>query len=584
MNRTILIFAALLLTTMTSAQLSAQEIADRVIQNAKVKTMDEANPNAQAVAMKDGKIIYVGDDAGVKAHVGDGTDVIDAGGTTVLPGFVSGHDHLVASGWTSRGVSLFGVRKLDEALAKIKEYADTNPDKKIILGYGFNQVEFGGWPTKEDLDKIVPDRPVFILDFTIHDVWMNSMAFKAGNVAPDDPDQVPGVMFWQRNDKGEQTGIGIEFQWAPAFIAAGAWDPENEIPPFQKKFYDAAAKTGMTAVHVPLIAAPSVTNQKLSAKEHETALAILHELEKKGELKLRTFVANGFKDPVGNPKEIAEHTAMLREKYNSDMLQVWGIKIHPEGNWSSKTAWMLENYSDGSNTRGGAAIRGFKIMEMYLQANKLGLPVGTHVDGSQTVRFTIDAILASRIAGFDVPNNLLHHYFWVTDEDHKRTLDNNIMVNTTPIFSVDWEGQDKNALALMGEERVNREFGRYTELMAAGQNVSISSDVPSAPIDMVAPLLNVEVAMTLQDPDNPDSKPFPTVRKPADLETALKAVTIFPAQQQNMADKIGTITVGKYADIAVLDKDITKVAPRDIGEIKVRGTLLNGEFTHREGL
>ena len=75
-------------------------------------------------------------------------------------------------------------------------------------------------------------------------------------------------MFWQRNDKGEQTGIGIEFQWAPAFIAAGAWDPENEIPPFQKKFYDAAAKTGMTAVHVPLIAAPSVTNQKLSAKEH----------------------------------------------------------------------------------------------------------------------------------------------------------------------------------------------------------------------------------------------------------------------------------------------------------------------------
>jgi len=469
-------------------------------------------------------------------------------------------------------------------LAKIKEYADANPDKKLILGYGFNQVEYGRWPTKADLDAVVADRPVFILDFTIHDIWMNSAAFKAGNVAADEPDQVPGVMFWQRDDKGAQTGIGIEFQWAPAFLAAGAWDPKAEIPAFQKKFFDAAAATGLTAVHVPMIAAPSVTNQKLSAQETEISMGILHGLEKKGELKLRTFVANGFKGPVGKPKEIAEHTAKLREKYNSDMLQIWGIKIHPEGNWSSKTAWMLEDYSDGSKTRGGAAIEGAAITEMYLEANKLGLPVGTHVDGSQTVKNTIDAILASRKAGYDIPNNLLHHYFWVTDEDHKRTIDNKIMVNTTPLFSVDWEGQNVNALDLLGEKRVNKEFGRYTELMDIGHNVSISSDVPSSPIDLVAPLFNVELAVTLQDPGNPDSKPFPPARKPASLKEALKAVTIYPAQQQLMGDKIGTIAVGKYADLVALDKDITKVAPREISKIKVLGTMPNGEFTHRDGL
>jgi len=287
---------------------------------------------------------------------------------------------------------------------------------------------------------------------------------------------------------------------------------------------------------------------------------------------------------VGNPAEVAEHTAKLREQYNSDMLQIWGIKIHPEGNWSSKTAWMQESYSDGSGSRGGAAIEGDLITEIQLEANKRGLPVGTHVDGSQTVKNTIDAILASREAGYDIPNNLLHHYFWVTDEDHQRTIDNKLMVNTTPQFMTDWQGQDKNALDLLVETRVQTELARYADLMRRGHNVSISSDIPSSPIGIIAPLFNVEIAMTQQDPTNADSKPFPEGLETATLDQALKAVTIHPAQQQDMQEKIGTIEVGRYADLVVLDKDITDVAPRDISNIKVLGTVMDGRFTHREGL
>lgn len=101
---------------------------------------------------------------------------------------------------------------------------------------------------------------------------------------------------------------------------------------------------------------------------------------------------------------------------------------------------------------------------------------------------------------------------------------------------------------------------------------------------MIAPLFNVEIAMTLQDPTNPDSKSFPPGLKTASLEEALKAVTIYPAQQQGMQEKIGTIEVGKYADLVVLDKDITDVAPRDLSDIKVLGTVMNGRFMHRDGL
>ncbi len=572
--------AALLVST---TALYAQA-ADLVFTNASVLTMNDDAPTAQAVAVTGNKISYVGDIAGAEALIGDGTEVLDLGGDTLLPGFVSGHDHIVASGWTSRGVSLFGIESLEEALAAIKEYADANPDEELILGYGFNQVSYGGWPTKEDLDSVVPDRPAFILDFTIHDVWMNSKAFEAGQVSPDEEDQVPGVMFWQRDAEGNQTGIGIEFQWAAAFRNAGAWDPEEEIPAIQKDLYDQAVKTGITAVHIPLMAMPTVTDLSLVKEDEKLVLAHLHELEKKDELSIRTFVATGFKDPTATADDIVQHTLELREQYDSDMLRIWGIKVHPEGNWSSKTAWMLDDYADGSGTRGAAAIEGPMITSVYLQANQNGLPVGTHVDGSQTVRNTVEAIMTARGAGYHVPNNVLHHYFWVTDQDHETVIENGIMVNTTPLFHIDWEAQDVNALDLLGRAKVEAIFARYSSLMALGHNVSISSDVPSAPIDLIGPLLNVEIAMTLQDPLNPDSKPFPLSRKPASLEESLKAVTIYPAAQQAMQDKIGSIEVGKYADLVVLDQDITAVEPREISNIKVLGTLMDGRFTHRDGI
>ncbi len=482
-----------------------------------------------------------------------------------------------------RGVSLFGVDSVEEAQRLIREYAEANPDEAIVLGYGFNRNNFGRWPTKAELDDAVSDRPAFILDYTIHDVWMNSAAFEAGEVSPDDEDQVPGVMYWQRDAEGDLTGVGIEFQWAGAYLKAGAWNPAEDLAQFQQANYAAAAKTGMTTVHVPLIAMPTVTDAELAAGDEKLALEYLKGLEDAGELDLRTFIATAYKDPTGDPAAVVDHTLELRESYNSDMLRIWGIKIHPEGNWGSMTSWQLEPYQ-GTTSRGAAAIEGEKIMATYMLANAAGIPVGTHVDGSQTVRNVVDAIMAAKGAGFDVPHNVLHHYFTVSDDEHRRVIENDIMVNTTPAFQSSWDGEDQAALNILGRARVEAQYARYSSLMAIGHNVSISADVPSSPIDMIAPLFSVEIAMTLQDPQDPDSKPFPQSRKPATLEQALKAVTIFPAAQQAMEDKIGSIEVGKYADLVVLDRDITTVAARDISDVNVLGTILDGRFTHRDGI
>lgn len=131
-----------------SASVAAAQSADMVFTNASVLTMNDDNPTAEAVAVTGNQITYVGDAAGAEALVGDNTEVFDLGGDTLLPGFVSGHDHIVASGWTSRGVSLMGIESLEDAKTAVKEYADANPDEELILGFGFNQVSYGGWPTK----------------------------------------------------------------------------------------------------------------------------------------------------------------------------------------------------------------------------------------------------------------------------------------------------------------------------------------------------------------------------------------------------------------------------------------------------
>lgn len=560
------------------------QTADMVFTNASVLTMNDAQPTAEAVAVIGNKISFVGSAADAQALIGDTTQVFDLDGDTLLPGFVSGHDHLVASGWTSRGVDLFGIKSVDEAVAMIKDYADSHPDEDIVFGFGFNQVEMGGWPTKADLDSAVSDRPAFILDFTIHDAWLNSKAFEVGSVAEDDADQVPDTIYWQRDEAGKLTGIGIEFQWLPALNAAGGWNPAEDIPAIQENFYNIAASVGMTAVHVAGLATPMVTNPEGAINDLEMSMNLLHEFEMSGGLKMRSFVASMFKTPKADPKTVAKQTAAFREKWNSDMLRIWGIKIHPEGNWSSKTSLMLEPYSDGSESYGGAAVNADLILAVHLEANKLGLDVGTHVDGSATVRGTIDAIQASRDAGNSGERNVLHHYFWATDDDHARVIEMGLPVNSTPQFSTDWEGQDRNALDLLGEDRTNTEFARYSELMDIGHNVSLSADIPSSPISMIAPLFSAEIAMTLQDPTNPDSKPFPPSRPGASLDEALKAITINAAYQVRMEDKIGTLEVGKYADLVVLETDITQVAPRDISDIKVVGTVMNGKFTHRDGL
>ncbi len=258
-----------------ASTLALAQSADIVFANAKVLTMNDAQPEAEAVAVTGNTITFVGSAADAQAMVGDGTNVFDLQGKMVLPGFVSGHEHLIASGFLSQGVDLISADSKEETLELIRAYAEANPHAPFVLGYGWNADTMGGFPTAADLDAVVPDRPAFLADATIHDSWLNSKAMEMGGITDDTEDPLPGFSYWVRDADGKITGVGIELAWMPAYVASGAWNAEELITASQKRLYALAAEAGYTAyIHQGLVT-PNVLDVDRLHDDYKIALELL---------------------------------------------------------------------------------------------------------------------------------------------------------------------------------------------------------------------------------------------------------------------------------------------------------------------
>ena len=546
-------------------------------------TVNDEQPWAEAVVVRGNQIVYVGDAAGTEAFVGDATQVHDLAGKMLLPGFVSGHDHLIASNWTKAGVSLFGAASKEEVLSRIRDYAKEHPDEKFVFGYGWDTSMLGGIPTAKDLDQAVNDRPAMIFDFTIHDLWFNTNALKAAGVTKATKDVKPGFSYWVRDRKGNPTGVGIEVTWFDAYIAAGAWNPDVLVRASQEALYDKAAAGGWTSVINQGLVTPNLGNLSRSLGDVEFSFALLEELDAKGELKLRTFQNLIYKNPNDAVELLVQSAVKLREKYDSDRVRALGVKIHPEGNWITYTALMLDNYAD-KKTKGQAGVSPERVAEIVLEANAKGLDVSVHTDGTSTNRTTLDAFEASIEAGHADARNSLQHYINVTPEDQERAVKLGIGINATPLWATNWGNNMKQARSKLGNKRIETMYQPIGYAFDAGARVSISPDVPSTTSEDSAALIQLESAVALVDPTNPDDEPVLDSSKAITIEQGIKGLTIHPAWQARMEDKIGTLEVGKYADLVILEKNLFDVVATDIADVKVVATMMDGRFTYGEAV
>lgn len=569
------------------------QTADRVLLNGIIETMNPAQPSAEAIAVKDGKILFVGNSADAQAFAGDSTDVIDLAGKYVTPGMIESHNHVVSSKWITTGVDVSAARSVDDVGRLMKEYVDANPDETgPLIGFGWMPANLGNQqPRAADLDKWDLGRPTMVIGNASHDAVLNTLALEAAGISADTPDTQPGVIYWERDDDGNPTGLGIETIFFKAYVDMGAWDPETIVPQSADFLQDFLAGKGVTTAMVPGLVTPGLSiSTETALEDMRNIMAVMKEREDSGQLKMRFNIMPWFKLPDADPQTVVDFAVEMRELYNTDLLRTDKIKIHPENAWLSRGATQLRAYlpekPGDAPTWGEYGVSPDRLFEVVNRANRNDLDVITHADGSRLIKRLVDIIIEAK-QHYPNARNRLDHLTSMDNETRDKMVLHNIPSNASPLFYNELDsGRNGVELFKVIPEAFAREaHGQYTELAQMYDNLSLSSDAPGAPIERAYPAYLFQQSMTLVEPSIEGAQPFPDWRPKMTIVQVLNAYTVAPAWQMGMEDVIGSLEVGKYADIAIWQKNLRDIAPENmIEEAIVIGTLLNGEFTHRDGM
>ena len=566
-----MIFFTSLSVTVSVNAADNDKCADYVFTHGKVYTLNPAAPWQQAVAVKGNKIIYVGDDMHIAKYIGKATKEIDLKGSMLLPGFVESHIHPTMAAATS-GADL-QTDSLEEVLNLVKEWADSHPDDKVVSGFGwrYNLFDKNG-PNKRDLDAIIQDRPVFLLAIDGHSSWVNSKALEMTNVTSSTPDpEYPFSYFKRDEETGEPTGWLVE---VPAEILVK--NRLEETTP--------ATVTDALRRQMPLFSAAGITavfDAGINVVATEDGLDIYHKLEKEMKLPLRVVASYYWNNPrLTDP---VEKVLALKAKYNSELVQVKALKINIDGGDLQQTSVMLKPYASRPGYHGELLLNPSLINAAVLKAQALGIDTHSHAIGDGAVKAHIDAVELARKA---YPNSksrhTISHATYMTDEEIARLAKLDMVAQ----FSAQWAVPDpglKASVDIIGTEVAYKEYMRIASVIKAGGRVAFGTDWAAANYTSTyKPLDAIQSAVTrAMLPQYEKSRFLPQmlpINEVVSLADALKANTLGSAYVLGLEDKVGSIEVGKLADLVVLEKNLFDVPKENISGTKVLFTMLNGKI------
>ena len=543
--------------------------ADFVFRNGPIHTVTGATPSAVAVRGK--TIVHVGDETGAMAMAGPKTEIIDLEGRLLMPGFVEGHTHPFLGAFLTSGVDL-QVANLAEALAAIEDYAKAHPTGPI-RGFGWRVDMFPAeGPTRADLDRILPDRPAFFFAIDGHSLWANSKALEMAGVSRATPDPIPGFSYYARDQKGDPTGYVLEVNAVLGLVNAVEPITAETMAKLLETWLPKAAAAGITTVFdagVP----PVGSDQGALIQRYIDA-------EKQGILPFRVSCSYSVKSlPID--KTVATMTD-LNKRMASELVHVDVVKIVGDGSQGGYTAWLLEPYADMPNSTGGSPFTEDQWHELIGMVDAAGYDVHVHACGDRTARVALDAI--EKAIATNPPRdrrNAIAHLVYVEDVDNARFA----KLNVTAQFSANWSSADPDTLGNMvaryGQPRASKMY-RTKTILNEGGRVSFGTDWPAAGyFSTYEPLKSIEVGVTRQLIGQPDAPVLSPADERVTVEEAIHANTMGAAYQLRMEDKIGSIEVGKLADLIVLDRNILAIDPHDIHKAKVELGMMNGVVRHR---
>ncbi len=534
--------------------------ADSVYRNGRIYTVDARRSWAEAVAITDGRIRYVGSDAGADAHIGTNTTVVDLGGRMMLPAFQDIHIHPISGGIEASACDLNGLAGLPEYRSIIGEYAAANPDAPWILGGGWSMAVFGpgGAPSRTILDELVPDRPVYLSSADGHTGWANSMALNFAGITRDTPDPVDG-----RIDRDPETGdlVGSLQEGAMGLVT-------SHIPPTTLEERIAGLRYARNMLHrygITSITDASVRPQNLEAYEA---------LDQRGELNLRV-VASLWWDRKKDEEQIPDLIAQ-REKYTKGHVRATTVKIMQDGVLENYTGAMLEPYLLGGGTRGIPMVEPEFLKQAVTMLDAEGFQVHFHAIGDAAIRQSLDAVEEALIENGDLGHrHHISHLQVIHPDDIPRFAELKVVANFQPLWSAYDDYIKELNIPAIGEERTSWMYP-IQSVKDAGGRVAFGSDWS---VSTANPFYQMETAITRMDSNDYSIDPF-IPDEAIDIETAIDAFTINAAFVNRHEDVTGSIEPGKYADLIVLDQNLIDIGSRAISDTQVLLTLLEGEAVY----
>jgi predicted amidohydrolase YtcJ len=546
------IFFLLLFPMFAAAQ--SKPAADLIITHAKVWTVDKSHPTAQAVAVLGDRIVAVGANQEIEAWRGPATHVIDAGGKLLLPGFDDAHVHFVSGGLQLDAVQLNDATSAQEFVRRIAERAKSTPKGEWIQGGDWDETKWDppNLPTKELLDPVTADIPVFISRYDGHMALANSVALRLAGVTARTPDPPGGTIV--RDAQGNPTGA----------LKDAAMDYVNKvIPPLSHE-------QRLRAVKRALAYAASVGVTSVQHMNPDYAdIAVYAELLQRGELTTRIYAAPYIMD-VEDQAKIG-----IRHAFGGPYLRIGALKAYADGSLGSGTAYFFEPFNDQPNNHGllSDEMQPLSLMrDRMMKADAAGLQICTHAIGDQAISMILD--LYSEIAQAHGPADRrwrIEHAQHMAAKDFARFAQLHVIASMQPYHAID---DGRWAEKRIGHDRASRTYA-FRTFLNHGVRLAFGTDWDVAPLN---PMLTVYAAVTRATLDGKNPGGWFPEQKLTVPET-IEAYTMGSAYAEFQENDKGSITPGKLADIVLLSDDIFTIDPVRIRDVKVLKTIVGGRVT-----
>ncbi|HEX5012625.1 MAG TPA: amidohydrolase [Candidatus Limnocylindrales bacterium] len=537
--------------------------ADLVLTAGHVHTVDPATPRAEAVAVVGERIAAVGSAADVRPWIGPRTRVVDLAGRLLVPGFQDAHVHPVYGGMDRLECDVREAVGREGVIAAVRAYAEAHPEKTWIVGSGWYMSDFeNGTPRREDLDAVVPDRPVFLPNRDGHSSWVNSRALELAGIDATTPDPPDGRI--ERDPDGTPTGT----------LHEGAAElVERLLPTHTPEEWDEAFLVGQGYLHSLGITAwqDAIVTPEI--------LAVYRRAMDRGRLTARVEGALWW-EREGGIEQVEEFVEVSRS-LPPGRFRANSVKLMLDGVIETFTASMVDPYlgHDGAVTanRGIDFIDPEALKDIVTRVDAAGLQPHFHALGDGAVRSALDAVEAARRAnGMTDTRPHLAHIQVVHPDDVPRFRALQAVGNAQPLWAVHEGNMDDLTIPFLGEERTTWQYP-FKTLLRSGARLAMGSDWAVSTPNV---LEEVDVAVTRVWFEHPGNEPF----LPSERLTLAEAIHGFTmgSAYVNHLDDAGSIAVGKLADFAVIDRDLFASDAGPIADARVLGTFVGGAAVYED--